>query len=143
MMAIWTECCKPGAWIDPQSHLVRQNGEVIGVEVDGQAMVGFGTPSRKLEFYSPTLKEWNWPEYAVPTYIKSHVHRDHIDHDKGEYVLLPTFRLSTLIHTRTGNAKWLYEISHTNPLWVSPRDAERLGLNSGSLAKVRTDIAWG
>jgi len=39
-------------------------------------------------------------------------------------VLLPTFRLPTLIHTRSGNAKWLKEISHTNPLWVHPRDAE-------------------
>ena len=33
-------------------------------------------------------------------------------------VLLPTFRLPTLIHTRSGNAKWLYEISHSNPLWI-------------------------
>ena len=32
--------------------------------------------------------------------------------------LLPTFRLPTLIHTRSGNAKWLTELSHTNPIWV-------------------------
>ena len=38
-------------------------------------------------------------------------------------MLLPTFRLPTLIHTRSGNAKWLYEISHTNPLWLHPEDA--------------------
>ncbi len=131
-----------GAEIDPETHLVTKDGQVIGVEVDGTPVTGFATPSRKLEFFSPTMKAWHWPEYVVPTYIKSHVHRDHIDHSQGEYVLLPTFRLPTLIHTRAGNAKWLYEISHTNPLWVHPHDAERLGLRTGALAKVRTEIGY-
>lgn len=131
-----------GTEIDPATHLVRKQGQVIGVEIDGQPVAGFNTPSRKLEFFSSTLQQWHWPEYTVPTYIKSHVHRDYIDHTKGEYVLLPTFRLPTLIHTRAGNAKWLYEISHTNPLWVHPRDAERLGLSSGMLAKVHTEIGF-
>jgi anaerobic selenocysteine-containing dehydrogenase len=133
---------RAGAHVDPATRVVRKDGQAIGVEIDGTAVVGFTTPSRKLEFFSPTLKDWHWPEYAVPTYIKSHVHREHIDQSKGEYVLLPTFRLPTLIHTRAGNAKWLYEISHTNPLWVHPRDAERLGLRNGTLAKVHTDIGY-
>jgi anaerobic selenocysteine-containing dehydrogenase len=131
-----------GAEIDAETHLIRKDGHVIGVETGGDAVAGFGTPSRKLEFFSPTLKSWHWPEYAVPTYIKSHVHRDHIDHTKSEYVLLPTFRLPTLIHTRSGNAKWLNEISHTNPLWLHPRDAERIGLQTGTLAKVQTEIGY-
>jgi anaerobic selenocysteine-containing dehydrogenase len=133
---------RAGAKIDPVTYVVRKDGQAIGVEIDGTAVVGFTTPSRKLEFFSPTLKDWHWPEYAVPTYIKSHVHREHIDQSKGEYVLLPTFRLPTLVHTRAGNAKWLYEISHTNPLWLHPRDAERLGLRNGVLAKVHTDIGY-
>jgi len=131
-----------GAEVDAETHLIRKDGHVIGVETGGDAVAGFGTPSRKLEFFSPTLKSWHWPEYAVPAYIKSHVHRDHIDHAKSEYVLLPTFRLPTLIHTRSGNAKWLNEISHTNPLWMHPRDAERIGLQTGALAKVQTEIGY-
>ena len=131
-----------GAEVDPETGLVRNNGEVLGVEVDGTAVEGFHTPSRKLEFFSDTLKEFKWSEYAVPTYIKSHVHRENIDHSKGEYVLLPTFRLPTLIHTRAGNAKWLYEISHTNPLWVHPQDGERLGFETGELARVNTEIGY-
>jgi anaerobic selenocysteine-containing dehydrogenase len=55
-------------------------------------------------------------------------------------LLLPTFRLPTLIHSRSGNAKWLYEISHTNPLWLSPGDASRLGVVTGDLLKVETEI---
>lgn len=131
-----------GAEVDAETKVIRKDGQSIGVEIAGQGVVGFTTPSRKLEFFSQTMKEWRWPEYALPAYIKSHVHRDHIDHSQGEYVLLPTFRLPTLIHTRAGNAKWLYEISHTNPLWVHPHDARRLGLRMGSLAKVHTDIGY-
>ena len=131
-----------GAEVDPVTQQVRKNGEVLGVEVDGTAVEGFHTPSRKLEFFSDTLRDFKWPEYAVPTYIKSHVHRENIDHSRGEYVLLPTFRLPTLIHTRAGNAKWLYEISHTNPLWVHPQDAERLAFETGDLARVNTEIGY-
>ena len=113
-----------------------------GVVVDGVARVGFPTPTRKLEFFSRTLKDWKWPEHAVPGYIRSHVHWSNIDRAKGEMVLLPTFRLPTLIHTRSGNAKWLYEISHTNPLWLHPEDAARHGVMTGDLLKIATAIGW-
>src|SRR6267142_6012032 len=128
--------------IDPSSNLILKNGNAIGVEIDGKACVGFPTPSRKLEFFSKTLKDWKWPEHAVPGYIRSHVHWSHVDRAKGEMVLLPTFRLPTLIHTRSGNAKWLYEISHTNPLWLHPEDAGRFGVTTGELLKIATAIGW-
>ncbi len=120
-----------------RTHETPQEG---GVVVDGIARVGFPTPSRKLEFFSKTLKDWKWPEQAVPGYIRSHVHWSRVDRARGEMVLLPTFRLPTLIHTRSGNAKWLYEISHSNPLWLHPEDARRLGIDTGGLLKVATEI---
>ena len=63
---------------------------------------------------------------------------------RGEvYTLLPIFRLPNLIHTRSGNAKFLYEISHKNPLWVNPVDANRLGgVRTGDLMKVHTEIGY-
>ena len=131
-----------GASVDPATRLVTRGGAVVGLEVDGVACAGFPTPSRKLEFFSGTLKAWKWPEQAVPNYIRSHVHFSNIDRAKGEMVLLPTFRLPTLIHTRSGNAKWLAEISHTNPLWVHPEDAARLGVSTGDLLKVATAIGY-
>jgi anaerobic selenocysteine-containing dehydrogenase len=57
-------------------------------------------------------------------------------------LLLPTFRLPTLIHTRSANAKWLYEISHRNPVWLHPEDARRLGVQSDELIKVETEIGY-
>jgi len=129
-----------GATVDPVTKVVVKGGQAVGVEIDGNRYAGFPTPSRKLEFFSNTLKSWKWPEQAVPNYIRSHVHWSNLDRAKGEMVLLPTFRLPTLIHTRSGNAKWLYEISHTNPLWLHPEDATRLGVQTGELLKVATRI---
>jgi anaerobic selenocysteine-containing dehydrogenase len=132
---------KYGAFL-VEDHVYRthEQPEQNGVMVDGVARRGFPTPSRKLEFFSKTLKDWKWPEHAVPGYIRSHVHWSQLDRARGEMVLLPTFRLPTLIHTRSGNAKWLYEISHSNPLWLHPEDAERLGVGTGDLLNVATAI---
>ncbi len=110
----------------------------VGVKIDGKVLRGFPTPSGKLEFYSPTLAAWGWGDVAVPTYVRSHVHPEAMDPDQK--VLISTFRLPTQIHTRSANAKWLDEISHTNPLWLHPRDAEPLGVATGDLVRVETEI---
>jgi anaerobic selenocysteine-containing dehydrogenase len=132
---------KYGAFlVEDNVYRTHEQPEANGVVVDGVARRGFPTPSRKLEFFSKTLKDWKWPEHAVPGYIRSHVHWSRLDRARGEMVLLPTFRLPTLIHTRSGNAKWLYEISHSNPLWLHPEDADRLAVATGDLLKVATAI---
>ncbi len=110
----------------------------VGVRVDGKILRGFPTPSGRLEFYSRTLAEWGWPEYALPTYIKSHIHPDNLEPDQK--VLISTFRLPTHIHTRSANAKWLDEIAHTNPLWIHPAEARQIGVKTGDLVRVETEI---
>ncbi|NNC93999.1 MAG: molybdopterin-dependent oxidoreductase [Chitinophagales bacterium] len=127
---------------DPESGVIRKNGKDVGVMIEGNALVGFPTPSRKNEFYSQTMVDWKWGEYAIPTYIKSHIHLDNLDQEKGEYVLVPTFRLPTLIHSRSANAKWLTEISNRNPIWMHPDDANRFGFKTGDLVKMNTDIGY-
>ena len=126
----------------PFENPVENGG--AGVEIDGEQKQGFKTPSGKLEFFSPTMHEWGWPEreYTIPWTLKSHVHPDHIDRDAGEMLLLPNFRLPTLIHTRSANAKWLYEITHKNPVWMHPSDARRLGVTTGDLVRVETEIGY-
>ncbi|MDX1428792.1 MAG: molybdopterin-dependent oxidoreductase, partial [Rhodothermales bacterium] len=110
--------------VDDRDRLVTDN-VIVGVMADRDARVGFKTPSRKLEFVSRTLHDWGWTgvEHVIPWVIKSHVHPSEIDRPAGEMLLLPTFRLPTLIHTRSANAKWLYELSHKNPVWMHPEDA--------------------
>ena len=131
-----------GAITDPLTGRVTLGDTVLGVEIDGEVLAGFRTPSRKLEVFSRTLEDWGWPEEALPGYIRSHVHRHDMDQARGEMVLIPTFRLPTLVHTRTGNAKYLNEISHRNPIWVHTTDAARLRLGTGSLARVTTEIGY-
>ncbi|HVF67967.1 MAG TPA: molybdopterin-dependent oxidoreductase [Pyrinomonadaceae bacterium] len=109
----------------------------VGVQVDDKVLRGFPTPSGRLEFYSKTLADWGWHEYAVPAYIKSHVHRDNLN--PGQTVLISTFRLPVQIHTRSANAKWLDEIAHTNPLWIHPSHARSLEVKTGDLVRVETE----
>ena len=113
---------------DSTPPLVGEAGSV-GVQLgDGSRVAGWLTPSRKLELYSDTAASFGWPEHATPGYIRSHVAASEIDDAAGEMVLVPTFRLPTLIHTRSGNAKYLNEISNTHPLWMNADDARAKGL---------------
>jgi anaerobic selenocysteine-containing dehydrogenase len=112
----------------------------VGVLVDGVVRRGFPTPSGRLEFFSSTLWRWGWRESAVPGYLRSHVHPAELAPD--EMVLISTFRLPVQIHTRSANAKWLDEIAHTNPLWLHPLDAGRLGVGEGDLVRVETEIGY-
>ncbi|MDT5295686.1 MAG: hypothetical protein QOJ76_2566, partial [Acidobacteriota bacterium] len=105
--------------------------------VDDAILRGFPTPSGRLEFYSKTLADWGWHEYAVPVYIKSHIHPDKLNPDQS--VLISTFRIPVQIHTRSANAKWLDEIAHTNPLWIHTRHARELQLKTGDLVRVETE----
>jgi anaerobic selenocysteine-containing dehydrogenase len=124
-----------GTRIDPDEEGRRR----VGVRVDGEIVRGWPTPSGKLEFWSPTVQEWGWPELAIPTYVKSHVHPDKLAPD--QMPLISTFRVPVQIHTRSANAKWLDEIAHTNPLWIHPIDAARVGVRkTGDLVRVETDI---
>ncbi len=131
-----------GAKIDSESGVISKENKPIGVMVEGEAHVGFPTPSRKQEFYSQTMVDWGWPEYKIPTYIKSHIHEEKMDREKGEFPLIPTFRLPTLIHSRSGNAKWLTEIANRNPIWMHTGDAGQFGVKTGDLLRVNTEIGY-
>ena len=126
--------------IDAARGEIRKEGKLAAIIADGKARVGFNTPSKRQELFSKTTVDWGWPEYAFPTYIKSHIHPDNFD--ENEVVLVPTFRLPTLIHTRSGNSKWLAEISNRNPLWMHTSDGERWGLKTGDLVRVSTEIGY-
>ena len=125
---------------DIKGHMPFIGDGSPAVEIDGEARFGFPTPSRKLEFYSETMKDWGWPEYTMPTFIRSQVHWEDLDFAVGERILVPTFRIPTLIHTRSANSKWLNEISHRHPLWLHPEDAEKLGIDANGLARITTRI---
>ncbi|ACF45122.1 molydopterin dinucleotide-binding region [Prosthecochloris aestuarii DSM 271] len=131
-----------GANLDGSSRTIYRDGKPVGIQVRGENCVGFPTPSRKQELYSQTMIDWKWPEHRLPSYIKSHVHPETIDRSNNEFALIPTFRLPVLIHSRSGNAKWLAEIAHRNPLWINADDAAAMGIENADLVRVNTDIGY-
>jgi anaerobic selenocysteine-containing dehydrogenase len=126
---------------DGRDDTIVKSGAKVGIVVDGVAVPGFNTPSRLLEFYSATMAQWGWPEHAVPRYVPGHVHWRDLKREAGEFDLLPNFRLPTLVHTRSP-VKWLYEISHNNPLWISTEDGRAKGIATGDLVRVTTQIGY-
>ena len=113
---------------------------LVGIKDGDEIRRGFPTPSGRLEFYSRTLADWGWHNESIPVYIKSHVHRENLSEDQT--ILISTFRLPVQIHTRSANAKWLDEIAHTNPLWIHPGHAQQLGVRTGELVRVETEIGY-
>jgi anaerobic selenocysteine-containing dehydrogenase len=140
---VYTKTAKP-----PSPNIVpvpsldadSEGRRLVGIKVGDQILRGFPTPSGRLEFYSSTLALWGWHEESIPTYIKSHVHPENLADDQT--VLISTFRLPVQIHTRSANAKWLDEIAHTNPLWIHPTHAARLGVKTGDAVRVETEIGY-
>ncbi len=131
--------------LEPLAYMRKYGAfEVVKSNYQPYLKTGFNTPSGKLELLSQTLVDWGWDtlEYAVPWPLESHVHPSEIPFDEGGMLLLPNFRLPTLIHTRSANAKWLYEISHNNPVWMHPSDAARMGVVTGELVRIDTEIGW-
>ncbi|HUR74596.1 MAG TPA: molybdopterin-dependent oxidoreductase, partial [Sporichthya sp.] len=128
--------------LDSVPPLIGEAGAVGVQHEDGSVTAGWLSPSRKLELYSETMRDWGWPEHATPGYIHSHVAASEIDLPAGDLVLVPTFRLPTLIHTRSGNAKYLNEISNSHPLWLNSVDAKRHGVKTGDLVRLRTSIGY-
>ncbi|HHM13139.1 MAG TPA: formate dehydrogenase, partial [Planctomycetaceae bacterium] len=133
---------RAGLEVQASTGVAMREGKAVGIAQGEDVVEGFPTPSRKQELYSETLADWGWPEYAVPGYIESHVDWRQLDRESGEFCLLPTFRLPTLIHSRSGSAKWLNEIAQNNPVWIHPEDAKRLGIADDDLVRVTTEIGY-
>src|SRR5450631_532762 len=63
-----------GSKVEPNG-VVTKEGKPVGVMVEDKAVVGCNTPSRKLELFSKTMADWKWPEFTLPEYYRSHIHR--------------------------------------------------------------------
>ena len=109
----------------------------VGVRVDGEILRGFPTPSGLLEFYSPTLVDWGWKEYAIPTYIKSHVHPENMDPD--QMVLISTFRYPCRSTPAAPMPNGWTRSPTPIPSGCTPR-CQRIEVKTGDLVRVETEI---
>lgn len=110
----------------------------VGQLINGQVYSGFKpdkvNKSGYLELYSSIMEEKGLA--PMPTYklIEAHVGL------KGNELVLTTYKVNVQSHSRTQNCKWLSEIYHTNPAWINPETALRLGIYEGDTVSVASEI---
>ncbi len=134
--------------------LTDKDGKGIGIMHKGKAVVGFKTPSRRMEVYSEFVVKTGRNEdtsaltklanskgknrgahheghdydiYPWPKYSPIDEHQDMGD----DQLVMTSFKWNVHNHGRTANLKWCSEIVHSNPAWVHPTTAKRLGLKDG------------
>lgn len=148
-----------GAEIDPTTGIVTKDGKGIGIVHEGRAVVGFRTPSRKFEIRSEFVaRSGRNEDTADLTRIANSKGKNRAAHHRGhEYELSPwpihmpieehaalepdqlvmtSFKWCVHNHGRTANLKWCSEIVHSNPAWLHPDTAARLGLADGDWIEV-------
>jgi anaerobic selenocysteine-containing dehydrogenase len=111
-----------GVWFDPQAK----------PEYKAYKRGGFKTVSGKFEIDSEELKRSGFPSLPVYEPIPGH------ETLRGEFILT-TFKPG-LMTARTGNAKWLSEIVHDNPMWISKIAAAELHIEKNDLVKVTSKL---
>lgn len=138
-----------------ENGVITSNGVGIGIKIGDKAVRGFKTPSRKFEIRSlfvnqvgknqdcqdliqrsGVTKTKNRPEQhkghdveidEMPIWLQMEEHEDLQDDE----LVMTSFKWNVHNHGRTMNLKWLAEIVHSNPAWMNPKTAEKLGLKDG------------
>jgi thiosulfate reductase/polysulfide reductase chain A len=123
--------------------------------VDGKAVRGFKTPSRLFEIRSAFIEQVGKNEDCSDMIARSGMtktknrpahHKGHdievdslpIYYELSEHqnlaedeLIMTSFKWNVHNHGRTMNLKWLAEIVHSNPAWMNPKTAKKLGLKDG------------
>ncbi len=109
----------------------------IGIMINGVARVGFKTPSRKVEIASKFVvekgQEVNRTFSALPIYEQIPDHERPLADDQ---LIMISFKWNVHNAHRTMQSMWLQEIVHSNPAWINPKTAARLGLKDGDWVEV-------
>ena len=144
-----------GSETDEETGVITKDGLGIGIMVDGKALRGFKTPSRKFEVRSVFLsqtglnqdttdlikksgmtktkrrpeqhKPFDFEIDEMPIWLQPIEHQEISDDE----LIMTSFKWNVHNHGRTMNLKWLAEIVHTNPAWLNPATAAKYGLKDG------------
>ncbi len=148
-----------GTVIDPATGIITKDGKGVGILVDGRAVRGFRTPSRKFEVYSEFVQRTgrnqdtsdltalaNSKGKSRPAHHAGHDveiwpwprferPEEHLELDEDQ-LIMTSFKWAVHNHGRTANLKWCSEIVHSNPAWLHPDTAARFGLENGDWIEV-------
>ncbi len=123
-----------GAEIDSDGS-IRKDGQTIGVRVGDRNMVGFGTPSRRIELYKESYKKYGFNPLPVYKRLPS---RD----KKPNELVLTTYKVNVHTQSRTASLKYLAELYHKNPAWINPKTAAARGIVDGDLIRVTSPLGY-
>jgi anaerobic selenocysteine-containing dehydrogenase len=114
--------------------VITKGGKAIGVKRNGKNYVGFPTGNRIIN-----VRVDQWAEYGfnpMPTFKRIPWHETM----KEDEMILSTFKLNVHKQSRTAAVKWLAEIAHSNPAWMNPVTAAKLGVKTGDLVRIETRV---
>jgi anaerobic selenocysteine-containing dehydrogenase len=120
--------------VTDKSGVITKNGKPIGVRRNGRNYVGFPTGNRLIN-----VRVNEWAAYGfnpMPTFKQIPWHKDM----KDDELILSTFKLNVHKQSRTAAVKWLAEIAHSNPAWMNPQTAKKIGLKTGDLVRIETKV---
>lgn len=124
-----------GAVVDKHGT-ISKNGHAIGVQRKGRNCVGFGTGNRLIN-----VRVDGWADYGfnpMPTFKRIPWHETM----KEDELILSTFKINIHKQSRTAAVKWLAEIMHSNPAWMNPVTATKLGVKTGDLVRIETRAGY-
>ncbi len=140
--------------------IITKDGIGIGIRLDGRAIRGFKTPSRKFEirsaFVNRIAKNQDCSDLIARSGMTKTNNRpaSHSGHDSeidempiwfqpvemtdmaDDELVMTSFKWNVHNHGRTMNLKWLAEIVHSNPAWLNPKTAARLGVSDGDWIEI-------
>ena len=123
-----------GAEITEDGTIMKE-GNAVGVQVDGRNMVGFGTPSRRIELYKESYRKYGFNPLPVYKRLPS---RD----KKPNELVLTTYKVNVHTQSRTASLKYLAELYHKNPAWINPKTAASRGITDGGLIRVASKLGY-
>ncbi|MGB7347583.1 MAG: molybdopterin-dependent oxidoreductase [Pirellulaceae bacterium] len=140
--------------------IITKEGVGIGIWLSDRAVRGFKTPSRKFEirsaFVNRIAKNQDCSDLIALSGMTKTSNRpaSHEGHDSevdempiwfqpvemtnlaDDELVMTSFKWNVHNHGRTMNLKWLAEIVHSNPAWLNPKTAERLGVVDGDWIEI-------
>ena len=128
-----SEADMTGALVEQDGRIVK-NGKAIGIQRNGKNYVGFGTDNRLLN-----VRVDEWAKYGfnpMPTFKQIPWHKDM----KDDEMILSTYKINVHKQSRTAAVKWLAEIMHSNPAWMNPQTAKKLGVKTGDLVRIESKV---
>lgn len=133
-----------GSTTDPATGIIYKGEDektkkpiAIGIMINGVPRVGFKTPSRKVEVHSKFVvqkgAEVGLEVSPLPLYEPIPDHQKPLADDQ---LIMISFKWNVHNAHRTMQSMWLQEIQHTNPAWIHPQAATKLGIKDGDWVEV-------